>query len=119
MHDCPLMAPDKKGGFLSEPWHLDKKVPIALIVTLLLQAAGAVWWVSTKDAEDRHRDRRIAALEDGIAKSADAQIKVIDRLARIEERAEAQMQVLIRIEAHLSADGPAARQNVPREKRGS
>lgn len=27
-------------------WHLDKRVPIALIVTLVLQTAGAVWWIS-------------------------------------------------------------------------
>ncbi|QQR69125.1 MAG: hypothetical protein IPI58_00055 [Alphaproteobacteria bacterium] len=104
MHDCPLMAPDKKGGFLSEPWHLDKKVPIALIVTLLLQAAGAVWWVSTKDAEDRHRDQRISGIELAIVKAGDTQDTINDRLTRIEERSAATNATLERIEAILSGD---------------
>lgn len=39
-------------------WHLDKKVPIALIATLLLQTGGLVWWA-------RGLDARVAALEKG------------------------------------------------------
>jgi TolA-binding protein len=27
-------------------WHLDKRIPIALIFTLIVQTAFAVWWVS-------------------------------------------------------------------------
>jgi Tfp pilus assembly protein PilO len=29
-----------------EPWHLDKRVPVALIFTLLMQSALGVWWAS-------------------------------------------------------------------------
>lgn len=29
-----------------ESWHLDKKVPVALIITLLIQAAFGIWWAS-------------------------------------------------------------------------
>jgi hypothetical protein len=28
-------------------WHLDKKVPLALILAILLQTAAAVWWASS------------------------------------------------------------------------
>jgi hypothetical protein len=35
-------------------WHLDKKVPIALIVTLLLQAAFAIVWASRMSVEVTH-----------------------------------------------------------------
>ena len=28
-------------------WHLDKKVPIALMFTIFLQSATAVWWASS------------------------------------------------------------------------
>lgn len=31
-------------------WHLDKRVPIALIFAMLLQSAGLVWWVSKLDS---------------------------------------------------------------------
>lgn len=33
-----------------EPWHLDKRVPVALIVTLLGQFAFGVWWASQADS---------------------------------------------------------------------
>lgn len=35
--------------FTTEPWLLDRKVPIALIATLALQSAGAIWWASGLD----------------------------------------------------------------------
>lgn len=28
-------------------WHLDKRVPIALIFALAIQSAGAIWWASS------------------------------------------------------------------------
>lgn len=30
----------------AEPWHLDRKVPIVLIATIVMQTAGIVWWAS-------------------------------------------------------------------------
>lgn len=30
----------------TEPWHLDKKVPIALIGAIVAQTVGIVWWAS-------------------------------------------------------------------------
>jgi hypothetical protein len=32
-----------------EPWHLDKKVPIALIATIFAQTVAIVWWASGVD----------------------------------------------------------------------
>jgi len=29
-------------------WHLDRKVPIALILALILQTTGAIWWASNQ-----------------------------------------------------------------------
>ena len=37
-------------------WHLEKRVPIALIVAMFVQSAGLVWWVSKLDS-------RVAAVE--------------------------------------------------------
>jgi hypothetical protein len=39
-------------------WHLDKKVPIALIIAIGVQTGGAIWWA-------RGLDARISALEKG------------------------------------------------------
>jgi hypothetical protein len=43
---------------VDKKWHVDKTVPLALIVTLLLQTGGLVWWA-------RGLDARVAALEKG------------------------------------------------------
>ena len=52
-----------------EPWHLDKKVPIALIMTAAAQLAGFVWWAATEDArvaglmsENASQERRLDTL---------------------------------------------------------
>jgi hypothetical protein len=60
---------------MSEPWHLDKKVPVALIFAIAMQTAGAIWWASAVNS-------RIAALEHGQLQVS----SVNDRLARMEER---------------------------------
>ena len=51
-------------------WHLDKRIPIALIFTLIVQTAFAVWWVSnlshrvdTATAVNVQQDARIGAVE--------------------------------------------------------
>lgn len=31
----------------AEQWHLDKRVPIALIFTLFVQSAAAIWWAAS------------------------------------------------------------------------
>lgn len=38
-------------------WHLDKRVPVTLIITLLLQAAAGLWFAAKMDAH-------VAALEE-------------------------------------------------------
>jgi hypothetical protein len=30
-------------------WHLDKRVPIALIITMILQTMAVVWWAAKAD----------------------------------------------------------------------
>ncbi|CAB4171512.1 hypothetical protein UFOVP1349_36 [uncultured Caudovirales phage] len=32
-----------------QQWHLDKKVPLALIVTLVLQSGTFIWWAAKAD----------------------------------------------------------------------
>jgi uncharacterized coiled-coil protein SlyX len=51
-------------------WHLDKRIPIALIVTIFLQTAFAVSWVTSLSARvdgaievNQRQDQRIAATE--------------------------------------------------------
>jgi cell shape-determining protein MreC len=46
-----------------EPWHLDKKIPIAFIFALLLQTGSFIWWASAQNTKVENLDRRTTALE--------------------------------------------------------
>ncbi len=61
----------------SRHWHLDKRVPIALIVMLLGQTFVVGWWASSTDA-------RVTTLE----KRLDAAAPQGDRLVRVEVKLE-------------------------------
>lgn len=58
-------------------WHLDKRVPIALIVTIAIQTAGIVWWAASVSA-------RIERLEEKATVTAPNS----DRLTRVEVQLE-------------------------------
>lgn len=58
-------------------WHLDKRVPLALILTIVIQTAGLVWWASSLS-------ERVNSLE----KSRDATAPQGDRLTRVEVKLE-------------------------------
>lgn len=70
-------------------WHLDRRVPVVIVVTLMLQAAGSVWWASDMSA-------RVSALESAIVANnqdrerlvrVETTVQSIDlRLARMEDR---------------------------------
>ncbi|MDX2233795.1 MAG: hypothetical protein NW200_04785 [Hyphomonadaceae bacterium] len=73
-----------------EPWHFDRRVNIALIVTILLQTAGAVVWAAKLE-------ERVAHLELMEARA----VGEAERLARVEEKIGAQNLVLDRIDRRL------------------
>jgi hypothetical protein len=86
-----------------EKWHLDKRVPIALMLGLFMQGAGAIWWAAQFEARFEASVRRIERLEtQRLADDAQTQI-LVQRLARIEALSETQTRLLERIESRLSA----------------
>lgn len=38
-------------------WHLDKRVPLALIVTLVLQSGAFIWWAAKADSRLEYLER--------------------------------------------------------------
>lgn len=72
-------------------WHLDKRVPLALIVTIVLQTAGAFWWAATITT-------RVAALE----KAQQSRVDDHDRITRLEANQTHMLEALRRIEQRLS-----------------
>lgn len=81
--------PAAQGG-----WHLDKRVPIALILTIVLQTSVGIWWAATQTARIDANTRAIMRLEN----SSDG---VPARLSRIETRQEYMLQTIERIDRKL------------------
>lgn len=84
-----------------ESWHLDKKVPVAIIVVLIGQFLGGMWFLAKLDSKIEEQATRLAKTE--------AQILTIDRearefgnrIARIEEKTSSMLTILQRLERVL------------------
>ena len=86
----------------TDPWHLDKRVPIALIAALILQTGGLVWWAASLAGQVEGHERRIVHIEAGAAKTAQESQRLSETLARLDERMIAQTAILRRIEENLA-----------------
>lgn len=42
-------------------WHLDKRVPIALILTIIMQTMAAIWWAATMQSRIESLDKMIVS----------------------------------------------------------
>jgi hypothetical protein len=76
---------------------IDRRVPVALMVTVLLQAGAVVWWASMTEAQDRFRDVRIHELEVHATHEVDRQEHILERLVRLEARSDTQLDILQQI----------------------
>lgn len=71
---------------LPEHWHLDKKVPLALIVTIVVQTCAIVWWASQASARLDQLERRV-----------EASAPQAERIIRVETKIEAMFESLSEI----------------------
>lgn len=87
-------------------WHWDRRVPIALIITLVVLFAGqtwtAAWWASRTDT-------RIEALEKQNAASGPQAATQGDRLTRVETKLEAVQDGIAEIKSILRKEQPPER----------
>lgn len=44
-------------------WHLDRHIPIALVITIIAQTGGAFWWASAVTNRLDGQERRLALAE--------------------------------------------------------
>lgn len=91
--------PQRRAG--DNQWHLDKRVPIAFILTMMLQTAAIVWWASGLDAQQAALFNRVEKLETRNDKITDQLRDIEGRLARVEAIGEAQLKSLERIHGSL------------------
>ena len=75
-------------------WHLDKRVPVALIITITMQTVGIVWWAASLSArvdalearvnEARENQNRIVRLEANQAAVSRRMDRMLDAFRRVE-----------------------------------
>lgn len=86
-------------------WHLDKRVPVALIITILLQTVGAGIWVGTIASRVTTLEQQSDRQSDQIDKGAAFSQQTATSLARLEEAVkalkESQTEGFRRIESSL------------------
>lgn len=71
-------------------WHLDKRVPVAIIITLVVQIAIGLMYFGALE-------QRVTALENFVLKIDDTQM----RITRVEEQVKATKETTVRIEQKL------------------
>ena len=83
-------------------WHLDKKVPIALIFTMLVQFGAGIWFASQLSGRVDQNTRDILRLEAIQSESGRDLNDMRNRIIRIEEKVLNQTDILKRIEDAVS-----------------
>lgn len=83
-------------------WHLDRRVPIALIFAIIVQSAGVTWWASQMNERMTQVERRLA----GFAARNDATDERVNRqssqIAVLTEQVSNTNKSLERVEIQLS-----------------
>ena len=93
------MIKRKVKKFASAPeWQLDRRVPLAVLLTVFLQSAAAVWWAAGQTERQQFQDIRLRQLESQQQRTAQATQDTTQRLIRIEERVSLMHDSLRRIE---------------------
>jgi Tfp pilus assembly protein PilO len=87
----------------TESWHLNKSVPITLIIGLAIQAAGVIWMFSSMRSDIDNNQERLTKVETHIRQiETVAQAQAV-QLGRIETRLDALMDQSDRILRALEA----------------
>lgn len=73
---------------LKETWHMERGIPVAIIMAIVTQLVVATWMVSKYDSHLLDHDTRINTIERQILANHSATIANNERLARIENNLE-------------------------------
>ena len=67
-------------------WHLDKRIPVALLLGVLGQGAVGIWWMSSLQSRVAHLETSVPALAASDAETAKDVRAIGLQIARLEER---------------------------------
>jgi hypothetical protein len=77
-------------------WHLDKKVPLALILTLALQSGAFIWWAAKADnrLDNLERDRPVSTSQ-------------VERIVRLEAKMDSVVDTVNEVKLILRSRPPS------------
>lgn len=91
-HKVEVVAdPASHGG-----WHLDRRIPGALILAVMLQTAGIVWWAATLSASNTMNTSSITANKFMIDKLDDRSQKTSNDMAEVKAKVDTMTDTLSR-----------------------
>lgn len=88
-----------------QEWHLDRKVTLGLIVALLANACGSVWWAAKLDTTVSHHEQKIVTMAASVNQLSTQQNSVNENLARIQEGQKYQSEMLREVRDQLAKKG--------------
>jgi len=65
----------------SQNWHIDKRIPVAIIVTIVMQSMAAVWFASGI----AHRVENLERIQSASAPQGDRIIRLEERMTNLTE----------------------------------
>lgn len=94
-------------------WHLDKKVPIAMIIAIVGQLALGVWWSSKLDSRVDSLEIARASIVKDIDETKkdvhDEQLAVVS----LKDHSESILEIVRRLEDRVDPNPPARRHDAP------
>lgn len=84
-----------------EHWSVDKKIPLALVITLLIQTCGVVWYASQIASRVSVVEDRNTKLEVEVGKLKDGSSDARERFAKAETAMQAFVETTRRMETKL------------------
>lgn len=82
----------------NEQWHLDKRVPVAIIFAIFVQSMGGIWWASSLNERTAQIERRLEGFSIR-AQQQDRDIGVIQQsVAVLSAQLENQIRATTRLE---------------------
>lgn len=85
-----------------EPWTIQRTVPVALVLTILVQTAGLVWWGATLNSKVEEHTRSIAMLQAAEAERNRDERQLYERLGGINSNISEMRRAVERIENNLA-----------------
>lgn len=89
-----------------EPWHLDRRVPIALILTILAQTASVAWFFASLEGRVDVLERYEVDSGRRVERNADAINILQSRSAAQDEKLEAILRTVERIDRRVNMVSP-------------